>query len=727
MAKRVLGSILNNQSVAAAPFLHFAGFDDPQMGAFGYTSLDFSAPVQSTNSGDYVEIDASRNNFVFAVKSNGTLWCWGSNTYGQLGLGDVLARTSPTQVGTDTNWSKVAVGAYHVLAVKTNGTLWSWGYGSNYGQLGHNNLVSLSSPVQIGTDTNWSDVASDNGNTFVYNSSAIKTNGTLWTWGAGTNGGLGHNDTISRSSPTQVGTDTDWQSMEMGVTNTLAIKTNGTLWAWGTNAYGELGLGDVVSRSSPVQVGTDTNWSAVSASYIHSAAVKTDGTLWSWGRNIYGVLGLGDTANRSSPEQVGTDTDWSTINVEYYTMYYTKTTGEAYGSGYNVYRQIDDSKNSKYTPTQIGSSASWAKIAAAGYTTFLLNTNGNIYTQGADSSFVNLYSYNSVYNPTNPVAMSFKVKHVSTVGLTPYYTLCFVKDDGTLWTTGYNGYGSLALGNYVNHSSINQVGTDTDWEKVYGSVNYTLGVKNDGTIWTCGFNSSGQLGQNDTATRNTLVQIDGTWSDVAANAASVLGVKSNGTLWSWGSNAYGQLGQNDTISRSSPTQVGTDTNWSKVFPAKAYYYNFALKTDGTLWSWGFGLYYGQLGVNENIHRSSPTQIGTDTNWSYVSANNIHALALRTDGTLWAWGDGDYGKLGIGILGDRSSPVQVGTDTNWYKISAGYNYSLAMKTDGTIWAWGYNARGELGIGDVEDRSSPTQVGTATNWTNIEGCATFSYFY
>jgi alpha-tubulin suppressor-like RCC1 family protein len=728
MARILLGSILN-QTTAEAPFLHFAGFDDPQMGAFGYTFLDFSGPVQSTDSGDYVDIDASRGgNFVFAVKSNGTLWCWGSNTYGQLGLGDTLARTSPTQVGSDTNWSKVAVGAYHVLAVKTNGTLWSWGFGSNYGQLGQNDSISRSSPTQIGTDTNWSDVSSDNGNTFAYTSAAIKTDGTLWTWGAGSSGGLGHNDGINRSSPTQVGTDTDWVTMEMGVTNTFAIKTNGTLWCWGLNANGQLGLGDVINRSSPVQLGTDTDWSAVNASYLHTCALKTTGTLWGWGNNTYGLLGLGNTVNRSSPEQVGTDTDWSVINIEYYTMYYLKSTGEAYASGYNVYRQITADKNSKYTPTQIGSSASWSKVAASGYLTLLLGSDGNIYTQGADSGMAYLYSYNSAYNPFNPVPMSFKVKHVNTIGISPYYNLCFVKTDGTLWTTGYNNYGPLGTGNTTSQSSINQVGTDTDWEKAYGSSDSTLAIKSNGTIWACGRNTSGQLGQNTVSTReNTLLQIDGTWSDAATGNGFMLGIKSDGTLWSWGGNTYGQLGQNDVVSRSSPTQIGTDSNWSRVFPAQSYYYTFGLKTDGTLWSWGFGLYYGQLGVNQNIHRSSPTQIGTDTNWSYVSANFIHALALRTDGTLWGWGDGDYGKLGLGILGDRSSPVQIGTDSDWYKVSAGYNYSLAMKNDGSVWGWGYNARGELGVGDVENRSSPVQVGASTNWTNIEACSYFSYFY
>ena len=111
----------------------------------------------------------------------------------------------------------------------------------------------------------------------------------------------------------QVGSLTNWSSAFSGVTFSEAIKTNGTLWTWGANVYGVLGLGNITYYSSPKQVGVLTNWSKVSPGKYNSSAIKTDGTLWSWGQNNNGQLGLGNTTNYSSPKQVGTLTTWLTV------------------------------------------------------------------------------------------------------------------------------------------------------------------------------------------------------------------------------------------------------------------------------------------------------------------------------------------------------------------------------------------------------------------------------
>jgi len=258
---------------------------------------------------------------------SGKLYMWGSNqNYGQLGLGDSFGnRSSPVQVGTDTDWSKISTGSFSSAAIKSNGTLWVWG--SNlFGQLGLGNTTSRSSPVQLGSDTNWSKITV--GHSYMF---AIKTNGTLWAWGNNGSGQLGLGNTTNRSSPVQVGTGTDWSSV--AVTGYLyigffiynrgsstAIKTNGTLWAWGSNDIGELGLGNAgygTERSSPVQVGTGTDWSdvegvgGINTPSFH--ATKTNGTLWAWGSNDRGRLGIGTYGfgtERSSPVQVGTDNTW---------------------------------------------------------------------------------------------------------------------------------------------------------------------------------------------------------------------------------------------------------------------------------------------------------------------------------------------------------------------------------------------------------------------------------
>jgi len=107
-----------------------------------------------------------------------------------------------------------------------------------------------------------------------------------------------------------VGNDTDWQSVVCGYYHTVALKSNGTLWAWGANNYGQLGDGTTLGKSSPIQVGSATDWQSVACDSEHTMALKSAGTLWAWGRNNYGQFGDGSTVNKSIPVQVGSDTDW---------------------------------------------------------------------------------------------------------------------------------------------------------------------------------------------------------------------------------------------------------------------------------------------------------------------------------------------------------------------------------------------------------------------------------
>jgi len=304
-----------------------------------------------------------------AIKTDGTLWAWGRNNRGQLGLDDTKNRYLPTQVGTDTDWERVTAGSLYTLTIKTDGTLWAWGR-NNRGQLGLDDTEDRYLPTQVGTDTDWELV--DVGSDYIL---GIKKDGTLWAWGRNDHGQLGLGDTEDRYLPTQVGTGTNWRMVTAGSFHSLSIKTDGTLWAWGHNGWNQLGLGDAEYRYLPTQVGTDTDWERVTAGRDYTLAIKTDGTLWAWGDNYHGQLGLGDTEDRYLPTQVSTDTDWELVVTGSLSI---KTDGTLWAWG-----GLGDAEY-RYLPTQVGTDTDWELVVVGSDYILGIKTDNSLWSWGGN-------------------------------------------------------------------------------------------------------------------------------------------------------------------------------------------------------------------------------------------------------------------------------------------------------------------------------------------------------
>ena len=248
-----------------------------------------------------------------AVRTDHTLWCWGWNGFGQLGLGDRDPdRYIPAQVGTDIDWASVTLGYGHTCATRTDATLWCWGR-NVYGELGLGDRKLRKTPTRVGSGSDWAMV--DASITYHSYTCATRTDATLWCWGRNDVGQLGVGDTRLRTAPTQVGTDTNWALVSAGGGHTCATRIDATLWCWGDNYTGQLGLGDRGNRRSPAEVGSDTDWAYPNTGYFHSCATATDGSLWCWGDNLHGQLGLGGTRRHSTPARVGSDTNWGAVST----------------------------------------------------------------------------------------------------------------------------------------------------------------------------------------------------------------------------------------------------------------------------------------------------------------------------------------------------------------------------------------------------------------------------
>ena len=327
----------------------------------------------------------------------GNVYGWGRRDSGEQGLSVVSPTTPNIVAGGYLNWKQISTGSYSSAGIKTDGTLWTWGGGTN--------TISQEPTSSVWNFVDTSSNQSNGGQCIA----AIKTDGTLWVWGDNTNARLGTNNTSYYSSPTSITGGGLWKFVKFGSSWTMGIKTDGTLWGWGYNGEGELGDGTSVNKSSPVQVSGGGTWKTVGAGTSHSSGIKTDGTIWSWGFNNMGQIGNG------------------TVDAGRY------------------------------------------------------------------------------LSPVSNAAVSTTTWRQVTCG---YRAALAVGMDGTLWGCGYNNAGQLGQGGDWRNATLKQItGGGTTWKQVAFGAGFAMGLKTDGTVWAWGSNNVGQLGQGNTTNTTSPVQV----------------------------------------------------------------------------------------------------------------------------------------------------------------------------------------------------------------------------
>lgn len=278
--------------------------------------------------------------------------------------------------------------------------------------------------------------------------------------------------------------------------------------------------------------------------------------------------------------------------------------------------------------------------------------------------------------------------------------------DGTLWAWGYNAYGQVGDSTSTSKNSPIQLGSDS-WKMVSGGAYYFFAaIRSDGTLWTWGYNQYGQLGTGDTTNRYSPVQVAGTWDYVQCGVWTTAAIRNDGTLWTWGNNANGLLGDNTTTYRSSPVQISGGGTWKTVHIDTSVAHG--IKSNGTMYGWGYNA-YNTVGDGTSVNRSSPVQIGTSfSDWKFarVAGATYTSYAIRTNGTMYAWGYGPYGLSAASIV----SPVQVGSATNHSEFHKGCSANPILRkspvegyagvkfitTDGKINSYSYWNSTQYGI-------------------------------
>ena len=724
-----------------------------------------------------------------ALASDGTVYAWGLNQYGQLGNNTTTNSRSPIAVqaaGTPMAGKtivQIAAGANHNMVLTSDGTVYAWGW-NYHGQLGNNTKTNSNTIVAVQTigtplaGKKIVKIAAGQGHSL-----ALTDDGMVYTWGRNDTGQLGNNATTDAMLPVAVtvtGTPMSNKTIveiASGARHSLAIDSSGKVYAWGHNGSGQLGNNSTVNALTPVavQAPADKNIIQVSGSGwlgASSSALTSNGAVYSWGRDFDGQLGNG-TNNDSSVPVITTINLVDTSSTPTHVMAKPGDTtaiiswqAPIVSGGQNITGYV--------LQYQAVGAPSWTTInvaAAATSHTITGLTNDQTYrvrlaakTTAGTGDFSNVVLVTPHVKPiiTNispaigPVAggqnvtltgTNFMLKNkkiMQTVNGNGYSLA--LSADGTVYTWGRNEYGQLGNGTITANSPVPVVvktaGTPMEGKTITqlsAKVWYALALASDGTVYSWGFNSWGQLGNGTTGTANNAsspvaVKTAGTPMNgktiiqIHAGYEHSLALASDGTVYAWGRNNSGQLGKNDATDAHIPAAVqtlGTPMAGKVIVQlAAGNSQSMALASDGTVYTWGWNQ-YGQLGNGTTTNSRIPVAVVTTGTplagkvVSQIAAGNAHALAMTDDGTVYTWGWNQYGQLGNNSTINSSLPVAVkttGTPLAGKIItqitSGGSPNSLVLANDGTMYTWGWGQHGQLGNGTIgTDAKTPLAVSTA----------------
>jgi alpha-tubulin suppressor-like RCC1 family protein len=492
---------------------------------------------------------------------------------------------------------------------------------------------------------------------------ALKADGSVWTWGNNENGQLDSGGDAKQAIPVLQGSVSAGRALSCGGFHTLVLLENGTVVSFGRNQEGQLGHSANTKASVSGLVGVG----AVAAGGYHSLALKEDGTVWAWGANWHGQLGDGTAQSRSEAVQV--------LNGQ--------------GQPLSGVVAVAAGANASYALLDDGTLWAWGG-----------NWSGHL----GDGTQENRALPVRVGTLENVVGMAAGWNHAAAV-----------KSDGSVWSWGDSGSGQIGADVFyfgAVTSPVQAAGISTARAVAAGS-SHTLALLSDGSLRAWGNNFSGQLGSGSSSVTSSRYMPQATLfaggvAGVSAGGFNTIVLLDDGSLRTFGYNEYGQMGTGDF--QAKPQALASQSTGGIAGVSTGKYHSAIRFADGRAGWFGFyetgNLYIGGDDPDDQRHeaRVFPDLSGVV---QVVSGDN-HSLALKNDGTVWAWGIGAQGQLGTGGTGTSMEPTQVPglADVIW--LAAAGNASLAVKADGTVWTWGENTSGQLGDGTRLSRWEPAII-------------------
>lgn len=663
---------------------------------------------------------AAGNSHMCRVLASSALSCWGSNLWGEIGVGDLVIDGVAPRTLPGTGWVSVATGATHTCATKTDLTAWCWGRNQD-GALGTGSFSTLSDvPAQVAGQ--WRSVTAGR-----HHTCGIRADLSAACWGNGEDHRLGTGTVDYRPGPTALvpaGTNT-WVALAGGERGTCGIQTDGSGWCWGNNADGQGGADSSAATLDVPTVLAPTSaapWASLALGAKHACGRKADTTLWCWGDHASGALGIGGNAAESRvPAQVAGS--WSDVAAADTVSCGVRTAGTLFCWGQNDYGGLTAGADvSSSTPSQVTTLTTWRSVRLGSNFACGVLSSGTTPCWGENDLAQHGDGADGL--ALEPEQSGTATDWSQVEGGTSH--LCGIRASGSLWCWGRNAEGQLGIGSTQQRSTPMQVLPGTTWKSVSAGAASTCAIRTDDTLWCWGANASGQLGIGSTAPSLAPTQVTGgpgTWMNVSAGRDHTCGVAIDESLWCWGESDSGRLGAlGVTEDALSPieTEFNDSLSWSAVTTGATH--SCGLDFNGQRFCWGDS-FHGQTGTGssgQGEFEPVPQNNASDSAFDYldIAAGDRHTCAVRNGNTLWCWGDNPFSQLGSGNTTDQNLPSQVGVATDWAGVTTGSEHTCGVRNTGSLWCWGFNNFGQAGLGDTDgNHTTPEQVGSATDWSQI----------